>query len=113
MFLASLVTYSLHLWFLYYLLNHAELTKSVGVFLKESLGRVFGYPISCPACLAWWVSFAGCWLFDLVSVEALFAAPVVVLFIELIYRKLNVGPTVTLVDGDVSYTGPSKTWTNA
>lgn len=89
MFLASLVTYSLHLWFLYYLLNHAELTKSVGAFFKESLGRVAGYPISCPVCFAWWVSFTGYWLFDLVSANTLFAAPVVVLFVEMAYQRLS------------------------
>ncbi len=107
MSLTSLVTYSLSIWFIYYLLNHAELTKPFGDFVKEAYGSVSAKLLGCPFCTAFWTLFIGWYLFGMVEGELVLTAPVVVLFVELAYQRLAVGPTITVTQGDISYTGPA------
>lgn len=88
-YLASLTVYSLVMWFVFFLFNYAEITSRPSNWLKSILGPKLGYPLSCPACLTWWITLAGYIIYPDWSFWTCFAAPVIVLFIDLAYQKLS------------------------
>lgn len=88
-YLASLFVYSLSLWFAFYLLNYAEITARSSKWLKRRLGVKIGYPLECPFCWGWWVTLVGYILLPNWALWTCFAAPVIVLFIDLAYQRLS------------------------
>ncbi len=86
--MSGLITYVLGVWFFYFLTNYAAITRDFGLFLKEALGPQWGYPISCSFCGCFWITFVA-YLGGLVPVAYVFAAPVLHLFVDLIYTRLS------------------------
>lgn len=87
----ALLIYSLGLWFFYFLLNYAEITKSPSTGLKRWMGPKWGYPLSCAFCAAWWATLAS-WGIGLVPAYYLLTAPVIHLFIDQLFSKLSDTP---------------------
>ena len=100
----ALLIYSLSLWMGFFLFNYADISRDYARFAKEALGPKWGYPLSCALCFAVWITFAA-YLVGLVPVSYVFAAPVVHLFIDLIYTKLTY-PAYTIT---TSYSDRSET----
>ncbi len=98
-YLSSLIIYSAGVWFAFYLLNYAEITSRPAKWLKTKLGAKVGYPLECPLCLCWWVSLVGFIVYPDWALWTCFAAPVIVLFIDLAYQRLS-GNCPPCVGGD-------------
>ncbi len=84
----ALIAYSLTLFWAFYLLNYADITALYAKSLKEELGPIWGYPLSCAFCWGFWATL----FLALIGVAPwwyLFTAPVVHLFIDLGYSRLS------------------------
>lgn len=83
-----LLFYSLFLFFIHFLLNHSEILNKPREILMPLLPNLISYIIQCPLCLTFWTTLIMWWITGL-SVYYVVAAPPVVLFLDLIYRKLK------------------------
>jgi uncharacterized membrane protein len=86
----TLLLISTFLWFLFYLLNYAEITKVPATWVKEVLGKL-SYPLSCAACWPFWVTLFGLVIYLDFMWWTCAVVPVIHLFIDLVYRKLAGG----------------------
>lgn len=84
----ALFAYSLSLFWLFYLLNYAEISARPAKWLKKVSGVKWGYPLSCAMCFGFWATVFT-WIVDWAPWWYLITAPVVHLFIDLIYSKLS------------------------
>lgn len=91
--LAALVMYVLCLFWGFFLLNYAELTARPSAWLKGLMGPRWGYPLSCAFCLAWWAT-GFLWFLGMVPLFYVFAAPVLHLFVDAAYDRLNCPPVL-------------------
>lgn len=77
------------LWSAFYLLNYADITQPLGMWLKNLFGPKLGYPLGCAFCWGFWVTLA-LWLgTNLVFGVWIWIAPLTNLFVDLTYRKLS------------------------
>jgi hypothetical protein len=83
-----ILLYALFLWFFFFLLNYAPLTEVPAKWFKELLGPKIGYPLSCAACFAFWVTLA-LWTFNDFPIWMVPVAAVLHLFIDVVYTKLS------------------------
>lgn len=89
--MTDFMLYCLFVWFWFFLINHAVLLMPLSGWLKDRLPGYVIYSLECPLCFAWWLS-AACWsCLDLPGLYV-FAAPVVNLFLGLIYDRLSEPP---------------------
>lgn len=84
----SIVIYVLMIWLSFFLLNYAEIAAKPAAWLKKLLGPKWGYPLSCALCYCWWISVPF-WFFGWLTFPMLCAAPVLHLFVDLSFHKLN------------------------
>lgn len=84
-----MIALAITLWFLYYLLNYAEITHAPAGRLKRALGPRWGYPLSCPICLSWWLTFFAYLVTADWLLATCFIVPVLTLFIDLAYQRLS------------------------
>lgn len=97
----NLITYSLTLFFFFFLLNYAEISKKPANWLKGFLGPVLGYPLRCSLCFAFWTTLVLWWL-GKVPGTFVFIVPVVHLFVDSLYSRLNPEPPFLLVGTPVN-----------
>ena len=91
--LATLVMYSLCLWFGFFLLNYAAITERPAAWLKRVMGPKWGYPLGCALCFAFWMTLAA-WVINWVPFFFVLAAPVLHLFIDAAYDRLGTPPVI-------------------
>lgn len=84
----SLLIYSLSVWFFFYLYNHAEITRPTRDWIVPRLPSPAAYMVQCSFCSTFYVTLVGVILVA-VPTSYLLVAPVVNLFVELLYRKLK------------------------
>lgn len=86
----TLLTYSLSVFFAFYLLNYSAVFSEVLRDLTTSLREWVTYPFQCAFCFTFWTTLAlGFFVHDPIPFTFLFTAPVAVLFIDLAYRRLR------------------------
>ena len=91
LFIVGFVPYVLAIFFTFFLLNYAEVTRVPANWLKGLLGPKLGYPLSCPLCYCFWLTLV-LWYFSLdMEMWWLMVAPVLHLFVDSCYVKLT-GP---------------------
>lgn len=84
----SSLIYALTLFFFFYLLNYADITARPAQWLKQMLGPTLGYPLGCAFCWGWWVT-AAFWAIGWAPLYLVFIAPVLHLFVDLVYTRLG------------------------
>ncbi len=84
----ALLIYCLAIWSTFFFLNYAAISACPAAWLKKVLGPTVGYPLSCAYCYCGWISI-GFWLMGVLNIPFLLAAPVIHLFIDLVYSKLS------------------------
>lgn len=83
-----LLIYCFSLFFTYYLFNYAEITRAPASWIKGLLGAKLSYPIACSFCSAFWSTLA-LYILGWVPGFWVLVAPVIHLFIDLVYQKLS------------------------
>lgn len=94
-----MILFAVSLWFLYYLLNYADLTRPVSTWLKRQLGPKLGYPLSCAFCWPFWVTLTGYIVYPDWTFWTVLVVPAIHLFIDLTYQRLS-GNCPPCVGGD-------------
>lgn len=84
----DIVLYSLVIWFFFWLYNHSYILEKFRDCINSKLPFLIKYGIGCSFCFTFWVTL---FLFIMTGLPLifLFVAPVINLFIELIYQKLS------------------------
>jgi len=84
----NLIEYSLVVFFFFYLANHAEYfagrLENLFAEYGDSINHFFNYITSCAFCSTFWISLV-LWAFSQISIVFLFAAPPIVMFLNLIF----------------------------
>ena len=83
-----LALYSLAVFFVFYLINYSEGVSDAFKATTRGLPDWLGYPLGCAFCFAFWgtlVAFLGGAVPDTFTLTA----PVVVMFIDIAYRRLQ------------------------
>lgn len=88
----QLVTYSLAVWFAFYLINYGTPLAAAITRLSIGLREWITHPLHCALCFTFWVTLAGL-AAHRVPRSFVVTAPVVVTFIDLAYRRLTCRPT--------------------
>jgi hypothetical protein len=86
--ISTLLIYSLTVFFLFYLVNHADLFDKVRLAVIPSLPHWLSYPIQCAFCACFWITLS-LWYFNLADLWLVFTAPPVTLLLNLIFLKLK------------------------
>lgn len=84
----NLVLYSLFMWFWFFVFNHAILLMPLTQAFKERLPGYLAYSLECPFCFTWWAGVA-LWSLGLLPDAWVFTAPVINLFLSLVYDRLS------------------------
>lgn len=84
-----MMTWTLSLYFFFYLLNYAELTRPAANWLRGKLGSKLAYPLSCGFCWPFWTTFIASFFFADVTFWWVLTAPVLHLLLDLTYQRLS------------------------
>lgn len=84
----NLFEYCLSIFFVYFLINYAEITRPSISLLFKLLPNKVSYSLNCAFCLMFWISIICC-VAGYIPVYWIFCAPVIHLVIDLIYTKLS------------------------
>ena len=94
-----MIIWTLGLFFAFYLLNYADLTRPVSRWLHQKLPPKIGYALQCAFCWPFWVTLAGYIIYPDWSFWTILVVPVLHLFVDLAYQKLS-GNCPPCVGGD-------------
>jgi hypothetical protein len=84
----ELLIYCLSVYFLFFLVNYSLIFDAFRKQIENRSPEWFKTLVSCPLCFCWWFSLVVCFFFTSISL-VLFAAPVVNMFLDMIYHKLK------------------------
>lgn len=84
-----MILWTLSLFFSFYLLNYADITRPFARWIKWQLGPKLSYPLSCAFCWPFWVTLLGYLVYPDWSFWTVLAVPVIHLFIDLAYQRLS------------------------
>jgi hypothetical protein len=82
------LVYCAALFAIYYVLNHSEILAKVRAALAPAVPPWIRKLFSCSFCLSFWLTF-GVWAITPTGFGIILAAPVVVMFLSLVYDKLS------------------------
>lgn len=85
--LETVVLASISLWFAFYVVNHAEVTRKVRAGLLPALPGWITDLIECPICASFWALTAFTLLVGYTPL--MWVCPPIVLLLDLIYRRLS------------------------
>jgi hypothetical protein len=85
----DLITFICLLWMIFYMLNHAALTKRTAAWIFAVLGDGFSYVFQCGICWPFWASSFS-FLMGWIPLSWIVIAPVAHLFIELTYQRMRI-----------------------
>lgn len=96
-FLEQVVLTALAIWFVFFLINHADLTAKVRNALMPALPRWLSYPLQCAICFSFWLLAA----FSLFTGwnPLILCVPPVTLGIDLSFRRLQPTAPAAKEDG--------------
>jgi hypothetical protein len=83
----DIIGYSVFVWFFFYLWNYSYISSKVKDWTYSKLHKYIVYSLSCAFCFCFHTTLILS-LFSVVGFEVVFIAPVISLFINLIYNKL-------------------------
>ena len=84
----DLPTYSFVIFFFFFLVNHARICILPRNFVFSKVHEKVRYAIQCPFCFTFWISIPVNILWN-IPIEYIFAAPVLVLFLDLFCENLG------------------------
>ncbi len=87
--LEAIVVYSLAIWMVFFLVNHAEMFNTVRAVIAPKLPRWLKYSLSCALCFGWWTCVAVSLFFSGSFALLNVCCPPAVLFLDLSFRRLR------------------------
>ena len=88
----SIFSYVCFLFFVFYLINYAELTEKFREAVFPILPKWLGSVLSCATCFSFWVTSAFCYFIVGFS-PIIFQVTVVMTFTDLLYKRLRNNPS--------------------